>query len=317
MTNFPTLNHRRPSCYLENSYIPKSQFEGRDIKVLLDRIAEDDHSHSISLLKVISVTLIVAVIINRSGCLSGNGKKYTTDPVLSVVNPSIAAAILRPTPEPVSIQTFETTIIPDVVTIPTPITITTPDPITVLPEPEIVIPCSYNVTAYDTFFEGDCTVAEMRVAFADRDKLREQEYAQNKAEGRRMAEEFRKESQIILDKWDERIEKSKKALEETIRRYAQTEYTPEEIAERWKTKREIACQMHQDIGHLPGFSQIYTPVCVKNEIELLGGKMSDNCDIIKQLYRKQSLLYHPDKNHAPDAQEKFMAINKAYEKICP
>ncbi|MBA3817133.1 MAG: DnaJ domain-containing protein [Parachlamydiaceae bacterium] len=45
--------------------------------------------------------------------------------------------------------------------------------------------------------------------------------------------------------------------------------------------------------------------------------MSDNCTIIAKLYKKQSVLYHPDKNHAPDAQEKFIAINKAYEKICP
>ena len=33
---------------------------------------------------------------------------------------------------------------------------------------------------------------------------------------------------------------------------------------------------------------------------------------IKKAYRQQSLLYHPDKNKAPDANRKFMAIAKAY-----
>jgi translocation protein SEC63 len=33
---------------------------------------------------------------------------------------------------------------------------------------------------------------------------------------------------------------------------------------------------------------------------------------IKKAYRKQSLIYHPDKNKSPDAERKFMAIAKAY-----
>ena len=34
---------------------------------------------------------------------------------------------------------------------------------------------------------------------------------------------------------------------------------------------------------------------------------------IKKAYRKQSRKYHPDKNSAPDAEEKFIAISEAYE----
>ena len=34
---------------------------------------------------------------------------------------------------------------------------------------------------------------------------------------------------------------------------------------------------------------------------------------IKRAYRKLSLKYHPDKNSAPDAAEKFAEIGTAYE----
>ena len=36
---------------------------------------------------------------------------------------------------------------------------------------------------------------------------------------------------------------------------------------------------------------------------------------IKKAYRKKAMIYHPDKNDGPDAEEKFMRINQAYEAL--
>ena len=36
-------------------------------------------------------------------------------------------------------------------------------------------------------------------------------------------------------------------------------------------------------------------------------------DLIKQKYRKQALIYHPDKNSSPDANANFHKIKEAYE----
>ena len=38
-----------------------------------------------------------------------------------------------------------------------------------------------------------------------------------------------------------------------------------------------------------------------------------NTPEVKKLYKKLSLKYHPDRNKEPDAQQKFMKVNQAYE----
>jgi len=47
--------------------------------------------------------------------------------------------------------------------------------------------------------------------------------------------------------------------------------------------------------------------------DLLEVKPDANETELKKAYRKAAIKYHPDKNFAPDAEEKFKDISKAYQ----
>lgn len=51
----------------------------------------------------------------------------------------------------------------------------------------------------------------------------------------------------------------------------------------------------------------------KDFYSILGVSRSASDDEIKKAYRKLALKYHPDKNKAPEAQEKFKQVAEAYE----
>jgi DnaJ-class molecular chaperone len=51
----------------------------------------------------------------------------------------------------------------------------------------------------------------------------------------------------------------------------------------------------------------------KDYYKILGVSQGANDDEIKKAYRKLALKYHPDKNHAPGAEEKFKEIGEAYD----
>lgn len=50
---------------------------------------------------------------------------------------------------------------------------------------------------------------------------------------------------------------------------------------------------------------------------ILGINKSDlSADIVKKQYRLKALYYHPDKNHSPDAKERFQEVVASYEFLC-
>ena len=51
----------------------------------------------------------------------------------------------------------------------------------------------------------------------------------------------------------------------------------------------------------------------KDYYKILGISRDAGDDDIKKAYRKLALKYHPDKNQAPEAEEKFKAVSEAYE----
>jgi DnaJ-class molecular chaperone len=53
----------------------------------------------------------------------------------------------------------------------------------------------------------------------------------------------------------------------------------------------------------------------KDYYKILGVKKSATAAEIKKAYRKLSLKYHPDKNSAPDAQDKFAELSVAYDTL--
>ena len=58
---------------------------------------------------------------------------------------------------------------------------------------------------------------------------------------------------------------------------------------------------------------ITVAVASKDYYKILDVKRSATATDIKKAYRKLSLKYHPDKNSAPDAVEKFAEIGTAYK----
>ena len=47
--------------------------------------------------------------------------------------------------------------------------------------------------------------------------------------------------------------------------------------------------------------------------DLLGVSRGDSEEDIRRAFRKKAMEYHPDRNHSPDAEEKFKEINEAYQ----
>ncbi len=64
-----------------------------------------------------------------------------------------------------------------------------------------------------------------------------------------------------------------------------------------------------------GLALLLVAVEGKDYYKILGVKRSATAAEIKKAYRKLSLKYHPDKNSAPDAQEKFAELSVAYDTL--
>ena len=54
----------------------------------------------------------------------------------------------------------------------------------------------------------------------------------------------------------------------------------------------------------------------KEYCETLGVSLDASPDAIKIAYRRKAKRYHPDLNDEPDAHEKFLEVQEAYEMLC-
>lgn len=51
------------------------------------------------------------------------------------------------------------------------------------------------------------------------------------------------------------------------------------------------------------------------DFEILGVPDGSDLGVVSKAYRRLAMKYHPDRNPSPDAQNKFIEIKKAYERI--
>ena len=52
---------------------------------------------------------------------------------------------------------------------------------------------------------------------------------------------------------------------------------------------------------------------MKDYYKILGVEQDDSIVTIKRVFRKVALKMHPDVNDSPDAHEKFIELNEAYQ----
>jgi len=58
------------------------------------------------------------------------------------------------------------------------------------------------------------------------------------------------------------------------------------------------------------------PPTLEKHYRELGVQPGTGLEEVRHSYRKLVLQYHPDKNTAPDALEKFRKVQEAYEAVC-
>jgi hypothetical protein len=79
-----------------------------------------------------------------------------------------------------------------------------------------------------------------------------------------------------------------------------------------KTRQE-AHQTQDDSYRYSRMRSDRNPISVYYEV--LGVSLTDDLDTIKKVYRQLAMLYHPDLNKSPEANERMQQINTAYAQI--
>lgn len=57
------------------------------------------------------------------------------------------------------------------------------------------------------------------------------------------------------------------------------------------------------------------PSALDSDFALLGLSADADFESVKYAYRREALKWHPDRNSAPDAQDRFISISEAYERL--
>lgn len=172
-----------------------------------------------------------------------------------------------------------------------------------------VVPCTVSSSPDGwVILNGSCTTDQIKSAYETQRKVFSEKRKELKENGKRDIEAFSTKEQSGIDEL-------RAAQKESISRWkVRTESVDRLIfEENAALYAEIDCELDEEYRGQPG----YIPRCRKIERSILGVEPWDNCTTIGSQFRKLSLQYHPDKNSSAEAKEKFLAINKAHEILCP
>ncbi|KAI8990262.1 X-domain of DnaJ-containing-domain-containing protein [Pilobolus umbonatus] len=111
------------------------------------------------------------------------------------------------------------------------------------------------------------------------------------------------------------LENSEKALRETTKNFREADVKAEYF------ERKVQQLENVNVEHEKKIEELQSKIIELHPVDtfyydLLGIQIDADLSQIKKAYRKLAMIYHPDKNKEPQAEEKFKEISEAYQVLC-